>query len=82
MNNKCIEVKIVKDLQMTELIDISEKLSRFMSDVSLRHENKNGNMKSIISLMAMNLKMGDTVAIEAVGSDCEAAVELVKSMME
>ena len=82
MNNKCMEVKIEKDLQMTEFIEISEKLSRFMSDVSLKHENKNGNMKSIISLMAMNLKMGDTVTIEAVGSDCEEAVEFVKGMMK
>ena len=82
MNNKCMEVKIEKDLQMSELIEISEKLSRFMSDVSLKHNNKNGNMKSIISLMAMNIKMGDTVIIEAVGSDCEDVVELVKEMME
>ena len=82
MNNKCMEVKIEKDLQMSQLIEISEKLSRFMSDVSLKHENKNGNMKSIISLMAMNLKMGDTVIIEAVGSDCEEAVEVVKGMMK
>ncbi len=82
MNTKCMEVKIEKDLQMLELLDISEKLSRFMSDVSLKHENKNGNMKSIISLMAMNFKMGDTVIVEAVGSDCEEAVEFVKEMME
>ncbi|WBW98418.1 HPr family phosphocarrier protein [Oceanirhabdus sp. W0125-5] len=82
MNNKCIEFKVSKDLQMAELIDISEKLSRFMSDVSLKHENKNGNMKSIISLMAMNIKIGDTVIIEAVGSDCEEAVEFVRGMME
>jgi len=77
-----MEVKIVKDLQMPELIEISEKLSRFMSDVSLKHNTKNGNMKSIISLMAMNIKMGDTVIIEAVGSDCEEAVELVKEIMK
>lgn len=57
--------------------------NRFQSAVSVKCKGKQGNAKSIISLLALGAKQGDEVVISADGPDANEAVaalvELVRT---
>ena len=65
------------------IIELSEKLRHFNSDIYLKKIFRGNvmeiNVKSFLGLVTMHLENGDSVIVRAVGDDCEEALkEVVK----
>ncbi len=56
--------------------------SKFDSDIKIEANGKSGNLKSIMNIMALGIKQGDSVTIEANGSDADAAIAEIKKTMK
>lgn len=61
------------------LVDIANK---FDSEIKLISNNKEANLKSIISIMSLAIGSGETVEIQADGRDEEEAVEKLISTIK
>lgn len=59
-----------------------QEIKKFESDVTVTLANKTVEASSIIQLMTLQAKKGDTLTIEAVGSDEEEAIEYLKEFMK
>ncbi|RHW32815.1 HPr family phosphocarrier protein [Neobacillus notoginsengisoli] len=57
---------------------IVRELSKFESNVIVKKEGKDFNLKSVLGVMTVNAKKGDVLTIEFSGSDEAAAVEAVR----
>lgn len=55
--------------------------SKFESDITIHGKGKSGNLKSIMNVMALGIKQGDSVSIEAKGADADKAIEAIKEAM-
>lgn len=53
----------------------------FESDATISCCGKSGNLKSIMSVMGMAIKNGSEVTIKVEGSDEEASLEAIKTVM-
>ncbi|UWD35187.1 HPr family phosphocarrier protein [Mycoplasma cottewii] len=60
---------------------LAKEASKFISSITIITGEKKGNLKSIMNIMAMAIKTGTEVTIEADGSDAAAAIEAVKKAM-
>ena len=60
---------------------LAKEASKFTSDIKILSDGKSGNLKSIMNVMAMAIKTGTEVTIEANGADAEAAVAAIKDAM-
>ena len=60
------------------LVDMS---SKFDADLKLLYKNREANLKSIISLMALAIGPGEKVIIQAEGVDAEDAIEEIISVI-
>lgn len=47
---------------------------KYQSDISIHKEDKKGNLKSIMGVMALGVKQSDEIKIIAEGEDAEAAI--------
>jgi len=56
--------------------------SKFESEVTISAEGKSGNLKSIMNVMALGIKQGASITIEATGADADDAVKAIKEAME
>ncbi len=57
--------------------------SKFSSEILIKYEGKEANLKSIMSVMALGVKTDKTITLVANGSDeKEAIFEIEKSMKE
>lgn len=61
---------------------IVKTASAFKSDIFIKTGVKEGNLKSIMNIMALGIKTGTEVLIEANGSDAEAAIKAIKKSMQ
>lgn len=55
--------------------------SKFKSDIKIITNNKEGNLKSVMSVMAMGIKKNDLIEIVIKGSDEKEAAEKIESTM-
>ena len=55
--------------------------SKFDSEVTISANGKSGNLKSIMNVMALGIKQGAEVTIEAKGSDADEAIKAIKETM-
>ncbi|MCH5585379.1 phosphocarrier protein HPr [Shimazuella sp. AN120528] len=57
--------------------------SKFSSEINIEYKDKKANLKSIMGVMALGIKKGETIKITAEGSDEDDAIvkleELLKS---
>ncbi|AJM71672.1 HPr family phosphocarrier protein [Mycoplasma yeatsii] len=60
---------------------LAKEASKFISSITIIAGEKKGNLKSIMNIMAMAIKTGTEVTIEADGSDADDAIEAVKKAM-
>lgn len=60
----------------SELVKIS---SAFQSSIKIASKGKEGNAKSIMNVMALGIKQGDEITIEADGNDEDQAIEKIQS---
>ncbi len=59
-----------------------KEATRFESEISISAGEKSGNLKSIMSVMALGVKTGEEITISAEGSDAEEALAAIKAAME
>lgn len=57
-------------------------LSPFSSDITLEHNGKKVNMKSILGVMSMGIPSGATITIAANGNDEEQVMAKVAEIIE
>ncbi len=64
----------------------AQAAQRFTATVTVRTQTRQGNAKSVLSLLALGAKKGDEVIISAEGPDAEEAVstlvELTRNLHE
>ncbi len=59
-----------------------QEANKFESEVTISSGEKTGNLKSIMSVMALGVKTGEEITISAEGSDAETALESIKTALE
>lgn len=52
----------------------------FISEIKIEANDKEGNMKTIFSLMGMGIKCGDCIKVIACGNDEDIAIEKMESV--
>lgn len=62
--------------------EIVQKASEFEADMTLRYENKEVDLKSILGIMSLAVLEGAKIEIEAKGSDAKEAIEALKEMIK
>ena len=77
-SSKKITVNISEQVTIVELSKVTQK---YTSEIYLK-KTVNGvpheiNLKSFLGLITLQLKNGDSLMIEAIGEDCEEAMEEV-----
>jgi len=60
---------------------LAKEASKYQADIKISVDGKNGNLKSIMNVMAMAIKSGQEVVIEADGPDEEQALAGIKKVM-
>ncbi|ATZ16768.1 phosphocarrier protein HPr [Williamsoniiplasma luminosum] len=60
---------------------LAKEASKFTSDIKIISGDKTGNIKSIMNVMAMAIKSGAEITIEATGVDAEEAIVGIKAAM-
>ncbi|MGL6125401.1 MAG: HPr family phosphocarrier protein [Metamycoplasmataceae bacterium] len=56
--------------------------SKFSSDIKISANGKSGNLKSIMNIMALGIKGGEEITIEATGSDEKEAIKAIQDEMK
>ncbi|TDV24273.1 phosphocarrier protein [Mycoplasmopsis mustelae] len=54
--------------------------SKFKSDAKLQYNGREGNLKSIMNIMALGVKCGAEITVKVSGEDEEAALEAIKKV--
>lgn len=61
---------------------IAQTSTKFKSDITFKNNDKKGNAKSVINLMALGIKKDTAVEIIVEGPDEEEAMEALKELMK
>jgi len=56
--------------------------SKFTSEINLEYKEKKANLKSIMGVMALGIKKGETVKITAEGADEDQAIEKLTDLLK
>ncbi|NEU29537.1 HPr family phosphocarrier protein [bacterium LRH843] len=79
---KEITIDITEDQTIVEL---SKEIQQFSSEIYLKKMVKGNeievNIKSFLGLITLQIHNGDSVAVRAVGSDCEEALAAVTNYL-
>jgi phosphocarrier protein HPr len=59
-----------------------KRASEFKAQVQVKVRGQVKNGKSIMSLMSLGIKNGETISIEAIGDDAEAALSSLVTLVE
>ena len=68
-------VRIAGGLEARPIAVLVQVASQYESSIYLEADGKRVNAKSIMGMMTMALKTGETMVVEATGADEEAAIE-------
>ncbi|MDR3128221.1 MAG: HPr family phosphocarrier protein [Bifidobacteriaceae bacterium] len=81
-----VEIKhIVKDelgIHARPAGELVKQLANVNSDVTLESNNKNGNAKSIMSIMSLAVKQGDDIVFTISGSDEKEVASQLESFLK
>ena len=81
-----MEIKgIIKDpvgLHARPAAILTQEANKFESEVTITAGDKNANLKSIMSVMALGIKNGEEVVITASGKDADEALESIEKAMK
>ncbi len=59
-----------------------KEATKFNSEITIFSNEKSGNLKSIMSVMALGVKTQEEIRIVAEGDDAEKALKAIKLIME
>lgn len=81
---KTIQVKVMSEggLHARPASLLVNKATQFQSEISLLKGDKKSNAKSILNIMALNIKQGDEIIIEIDGPDEDEAVVSLTELVE
>ena len=68
-------VQIAGGLEARPIAVLVQVASQYESSIYLEADGKRVNAKSIMGMMTMALKTGETMVVEAIGADEAAAIE-------
>ena len=81
MFSKTIVVRCQSGLHNKQATYFVQKANEFESSIYLESDNRKMNAKSLLGIMSLGIVTGATVTISATGSDAEAAVNALESLL-
>ena len=81
MKREDITIQLEKGLEARSIAVLVQVASQFDSIIYLEIKNKKVNAKSIMGMMSLSLDEGETVVVEADGSDESQAIEEIKKYL-
>ncbi|SKB56992.1 catabolite repression HPr-like protein [Lachnospiraceae bacterium] len=79
MTTKTVKVSLQEDLDTRPIAMLVQMASQFNSTVYIDHDSKHVNAKSIMGMMTLALKNGDSVDVVTEGADeVDAAENIVR----
>lgn len=82
MIKKTIEIKLPHGLEARPVAELVQVASKYDSTVYIEVQDKKVNAKSIMGMMTLNLKSGETVDVITEGSDESAAITDMANYLE
>ena len=82
MFNKEIIVRCESGLHNRQATYFVQKANEFNSSIWIESDNRKMNAKSLLGIMSLGIITGSTVALSAVGSDAEAAVNALDTLLQ
>jgi len=56
--------------------------NRFASDITVSHDGKEANAKSILTILTLGVNQGSEITIHAEGDDADEALSALKNLIE
>ena len=81
MIKKPITIQIPSGLEARPVALLVQVASQFESDIYVESEQRRVNAKSIMGLMTLGLRAGESVTVHADGSDEEDAVDKIEAYL-
>lgn len=81
MFSKEIVVRCQSGLHNQQATYFVQKANEFESSIYLESDNRKMNAKSLLGIMSLGIATGATVTLSATGSDAEAAVNALESLL-
>ena len=82
MINKEVVVRCESGLHNRQATYFVQKANEFESSIWLESENRKMNAKSLLGIMSLGIVTGSSIKLSAVGSDAEAAVNALASLLQ
>lgn len=82
MFSKEVVVRCESGLHNKQATYFVQKANEFESSIWLESGNRKMNAKSLLGIMSLGIISGSTVALSAVGSDEEAAVNALEALLQ
>ena len=81
MFSKEIVVRCQSGLHNKQATYFVQKANEFESSIYLESDNRKMNAKSLLGIMSLGIVTGATVTLSATGTDAEAAVNALESLL-
>ena len=81
MFSKEIVVRCQSGLHNKQATYFVQKANDFESSIYLESDNRKMNAKSLLGIMSLGIVTGATVTLSATGTDAEAAVNALESLL-
>ena len=81
MFNKEVLVRCESGLHNRQATYFVQKANEFESSIYLESDNRKMNAKSLLGIMSLGIVTGATVTLSATGTDAEAAVSALESLL-
>ena len=82
MFNKEVLVRCESGLHNRQATYFVQKANEFESSIWLESGNRKMNAKSLLGIMSLGIVTGSTVTLSAAGSDAEAAVNALDTLLQ
>lgn len=82
MFSKEIVVRCQSGLHNKQATYFVQKANEFESSIYLESDNRKMNAKSLLGIMSLGIVTGATVTLSATGTDAEAAVKALESLLD
>ena len=76
-----IKVNATRDLTLATAKSIAERAGKLQSDLRILCRDKGANAKSLMGIVALSYKKGETLLVVAEGRDAAQAVEEIKKYL-
>ncbi|MBU8905094.1 phosphocarrier protein HPr [Desertibacillus haloalkaliphilus] len=82
MAEKTFKITAETGIHARPATQLVNKAGQFSSDITLEHNGKSVNLKSIMGVMSLGVGQGGTVTIKADGSDADEALQALEEIIK